>query len=223
MASSEKRSVLWPIPWLIGSGLVALSLHYLLSDRAGIIIARRFSKNLMEELKGEVTDDFLDLLLIYPAQAGQYQQLTMHAPSSLAWIPDGGRYFPHFHSAALFLAVAMAGAYCWSICRSRVKISAGLIVELALVSAIIVPFYLPKMHERYFYLADVLSLVLAFYLPSYFFVPLMMISISFFAYQPALFGVEPVPMGLLALGVFVLLVALLRHVFARLYPTHADG
>jgi hypothetical protein len=64
MASSEKRSALWPIPWLIGSGLVALSLHYLLSDRAGIIIAKRFSKNLMEGLKGKVTDDFLDLLLI---------------------------------------------------------------------------------------------------------------------------------------------------------------
>lgn len=64
MASSEKRSVLRPIPWLIGSGLLALSLHYLLSDRAGILIARRFSKNLMEELKGKVTDDFLDLLLI---------------------------------------------------------------------------------------------------------------------------------------------------------------
>jgi hypothetical protein len=38
-----------------------------------------------------------------------------------------------------------------------------------------------------------------------------MITISFFAYQPTLFGAEPVSMGFLALGVALLLVALLRH------------
>ena len=40
----------------------------------------------------------LDLLLIYPAQAGQYEQLTMHAPSALSWIPDSGRFYRLFLS-----------------------------------------------------------------------------------------------------------------------------
>ncbi|MFH1185397.1 MAG: hypothetical protein V1755_10220 [Chloroflexota bacterium] len=161
----------------------------------------------------------LELLLIYPSQAGQYEQLTMHAPTALAWIPDGGRYYPYFYTSALAVAATMALAFSWAIYRSSSKLTPGLLIELALISVILVPFFLPKMHERYFYLADLLSIVFAFYVPSHFFVPLLMITVSFFAYQPTLFGVEPVPMGLLALGVFILLVALLRHALARLFPS----
>jgi len=161
----------------------------------------------------------LDLLLIYPSQASQYEQLSMHAPSSLAWIPDSGRYYQYFYSSGMILAAAMAIAFSWAIYRSTVKLSPNLLIELALVSVVLVPFFLPKMHERYFYLADILSIVFAFYVPAYFFVPLLMITVSFFAYQPTLFGVEPVPMGLLALGVFFVLVALLRHALPRLFPS----
>jgi Gpi18-like mannosyltransferase len=35
-------------------------------------------------------------------------------------------------------------------------------LPVALLSAIALPFFLPRMHERYFFLADVLSLALAF-------------------------------------------------------------
>jgi Gpi18-like mannosyltransferase len=39
---------------------------------------------------------------------------------------------------------------------------------------VLVPFVLPSMHERYFYLADVLTLILAFYLPrQLWFVPII--------------------------------------------------
>jgi Gpi18-like mannosyltransferase len=161
----------------------------------------------------------LDLLQIYPSQASQYEQLSMHAPSSLAWIPDSGRYYQYFYSSGMILAAAMAIAFSWAIYRSSVKLTPDLLIELALVSVVLVPFFLPKMHERYFYLADILSIVFAFYVPAYFFVPLLMITVSFFAYQPTLFGVEPVSLGLLALGVFFVLVALLRHALPRLFPS----
>ena len=163
----------------------------------------------------------LDLLLIYPSQAGQYQQLTMHAPTALTWVPDGGRYYAYFYAAALTVTATLALAFSWAIYRSSTKLSPGLLVELSLISAILVPFFLPKMHERYFYLADVLSIVFAFYTPSHFFIPLLMTTISFFAYQPALFGVEPIPMALLALGVFIVLVVLVRHALPRLFPSPA--
>jgi Gpi18-like mannosyltransferase len=35
----------------------------------------------------------------------------------------------------------------------------------ATVSVAMIPFLLPKMHERYFYLMDVLTFILAFYIP----------------------------------------------------------
>jgi Gpi18-like mannosyltransferase len=161
----------------------------------------------------------LDLLLIYPAQAGQYQQLSMHAPSALSWLPDSGRFYPYFYPAGLILAASAALAYSLAVYRSRTEITPPLLVELALISVLMLPFVLPKMHERYFYVADVLSIILVFYVPRLFFVPLSMITISFFSYQPTLFGVEPVPIGLLALGVFVLLVVLGRDALAQLFPS----
>ena len=165
----------------------------------------------------------VELLLIYPSQAAQYGQLSMHAPTALAWIPDTGRYYSYFYSAGLILATATAIAFSWAIYRSSSKLTPDLIIELALISAILIPFCLPKMHERYFYLADLLSMVFVFYFPSYFFVPLLMIAISFFAYQPTLFGAEPIQVGLLALGVFILLIALLQHALPRLFPAASDG
>ena len=113
----------------------------------------------------------LELLLIYPAQAGQYERLTLHAPSALAWIPDTGRYFDYFNSAGLILAAAAALGLIWVIYKSPAKLTAQLLIELALISVVLMPFCLPRMHERYFYLADVLSIIVAFLIPSLFYVP----------------------------------------------------
>ncbi len=50
MASRLKRNLLRPIP-------------YLFSDRAGLFITKLWSKRLIEELYGKVTDKFLEFLL----------------------------------------------------------------------------------------------------------------------------------------------------------------
>jgi Gpi18-like mannosyltransferase len=161
----------------------------------------------------------IDLLLIYPSQVGQYEQLTMHAPSSMAWIPDGGRFYPYFYPVAVILTTAASLGFVWAVNRSSNKLTPGLLVQLALLCAVFVPFLLPKMHERYFYLADVLSIVVAFYYPALYWIPLAMIGASFFAYQPTLFGAEPVPIAALALVVLVLLVAIVRHTLPQLFPS----
>jgi Gpi18-like mannosyltransferase len=163
----------------------------------------------------------LDLLLIYPSQAAQYEQLSMHAPSALALIPSSGQFYPYFYPVGLVLGITVAivislGAY-WS----PVKLSPALLLELALLCAMWLPFLLPKMHERYFYPADVLSILLPFFVPQLFFVPVAMITVSFFAYQPTLFGVEPIPMGMLALVVFVLVTTVTRHAYPLLFPASA--
>ena len=58
----------------------------------------------------------------------------------------------------------------------------------ALVSLALTPFLLPKMHDRYFYPADVFSLVLAFFVPEAWFVPVAYQVISLTAYTPFLIG-----------------------------------
>ncbi len=61
------------------------------------------------------------------------------------------------------------------------------LVLAAAVSALLVPFLLPNMHERYFYLADVLTVIAAFWLPrKLWFAPLLTQFASLFAYIPFL-------------------------------------
>jgi amino acid transporter len=49
--------------------------------------------------------------------------------------------------------------------RNRDRLNDKAILALSLLFAIVIPFFLPHMHERYFYGADILSLILAFAVP----------------------------------------------------------
>lgn len=74
------------------------------------------------------------------------------------------------------------------------------VVSAALLSALFPPFFLPGAHERYFFAADALSVVYAFYDPRRWFVALLIQFASAFSYLPYLFGREPVPLPFLALA-----------------------
>ncbi len=134
----------------------------------------------------------------------------MHAPSLLSLIPNSGRFYPYFYPAGLILAIAVGLLLFIMIYKSQVGLTSSLLIELSLISVMLMPFVLPKMLDRYFYPADVLSILFAFYFPRYFYIPIGMSIISFFAYQPTLFQTEPVAIPVLALGILILLVVVIR-------------
>jgi len=102
--------------------------------------------------------------------------------------------------------------------KSPAKLTPSILLELALIAVLMIPFILPKMHERYFYPADVISIIFAFYFPRYLFVPILMSVISTLSYLPTLFGIEPIPLSLLALGIFILIIFLSRDAIIQLFP-----
>ncbi|MEO8456112.1 MAG: hypothetical protein ABI454_13230 [Sphingomicrobium sp.] len=99
------------------------------------------------------------LLTVYPGQAS-----AVYFPGKLAnpWMAgtmfakEAARgYFVFGYAAALATAVAIAALTSTSVRNSRAMLT------LSVLSATALPFLLPKMLERYFFLADVLSLALA--------------------------------------------------------------
>ena len=80
--------------------------------------------------------------------------------------------------------------------------------DLALLSSISIPYFLPKMHERYFFVADIVSILYAFWRPSHFWVAIIINLISFFAYGPFLLGTKAFDFSFLSLVLFVLIVYL---------------
>jgi Gpi18-like mannosyltransferase len=97
--------------------------------------------------------------MIYPAQSAAYD-----FPGSLAnpwiigtiWAPNWAR---QLHPLG-FAGAAAAGFGIAYLSRASVR-QPKMMLLLALLSALAIPFLLPKMHERYFLLADMLSLVAA--------------------------------------------------------------
>lgn len=103
------------------------------------------------------------ILGVYFQQAGQYHdRLTLNAPSVFALLPHGAEVdadlLAKLGIAAAFLLVL--GLLAWLFFYRR-RLTVHHILTAALILAIGVPLFLPYMHDRYFFLADALSVVWA--------------------------------------------------------------
>jgi Gpi18-like mannosyltransferase len=126
------------------------------------------------------------LLTVYVSQADQYGQLTLNAPSVYQFVPSGADV-SLLHTAGVVVTGLVVLALIGVVVLSRVELTPTRIVLAATTSAILVPFLLPSMHERYFYLADVLSVVAAFFLPRRLWaLPVLVQTASFLAYVQVL-------------------------------------
>ena len=121
-----------------------------------------------------------DLIMIYFRQANQYKRLTANAPNLYQWISND-----------FFSMVLPIGIICTAVIvliligltyRSRNKLTPENWVTLALLFSLVIPFFLPKMHDRYFFPADILSIIFAIYHPQFYPLPIIMQISSLISY-----------------------------------------
>ncbi len=159
---------------------------------------------------------FTELLFIYVDQTDIYSWLTINAPNIYQWVSV---YSDWINAGAVFLAAAVILFFCFICYRGLRDTEPGNIIRISLISLLIVPYFLPQMHERYFFPADVMSIVYAFYFPKYFYVPILVVMVSYFSYYPYLYPYEPVigfaylAIGLLAV-IIITVVELYRNGFS---------
>ena len=128
---------------------------------------------------GIIGRPWVDLLFIYVGQAGSSRDLSMHFPNPYVWIPNA--YYDWWPLGVVF-AVCVVLLVAVVVYKSRVKITADLTVLLAAYSVLVVPYTLPKMHDRYFFPAEIIAIVLAFYSPRYWYVPVVVSAVSILLY-----------------------------------------
>ena len=166
-----------------------------------------------------------NLLMIYFGQMDRYaylRLLSLNAPNLYRWVPKA--YYDFYPVGIAFAAMVVLGI-AYFVSKSRVEITADRLVFMAAFSVLIMPYFLPKMHDRFFFSADVIAIILAFYCPRYWYVPAVIGSVSFLAYMPFLFNrfiLQPwLPVALL------LLIAVLGRqfllMFSDKYPTTDGG
>ena len=141
---------------------------------------------------------------------------TYNAPSFYQWLPANASVYWKWVGIILAGIVVLAvAALAW---RSKQKITGAMLIKIALVFALALPFLLPSMHERYFYLADVLSILFAFYFPRYFFVAILVQLCSLLSYSPYFLNTQIVGLPYIAFVELVLSVIVFVDLILALYP-----
>lgn len=100
-----------------------------------------------------------DILGVYFNQMGEYPRLVLNAPSVYQFIPYGAELDEKLASR---LGIIGAGVLVLGLLGLGLRLRGRLDRETAMTIAVVlcvgVPFLLPHMHERYFFLADVFTL-----------------------------------------------------------------
>ncbi|HZB83260.1 MAG TPA: hypothetical protein VE288_10525 [Rubrobacteraceae bacterium] len=192
----------------------------------------------------------LDLLMVYPSQtrlfpgvaqsASNWQQwgpnnwgqnasnwqswargdLAWDGPNLYQWLPNNPGLFEKPGLILAGLLVCLLCLFCW---RSTVSFDRDMIVKVSLVSLLLVPFTLPEMHERYFFAADVVSIIYAFYWPKRFFIPILVVGASLLSYISFLFYHEElISAQYLAILMGVALIVTVVDLIKSLYPNMAE-
>ena len=127
-----------------------------------------------------------DTFSIYINQTESYPSLTLNCPTLWAFFPEES--FNIFGTAALFLAGAAVLLFCTYLYYNRAKLDAPLLFDAAYLFTLLIPFLLPRMHERYFYLAEALSVAYMLLHRNRAFIPPLLLFTTFDCYCAYLFS-----------------------------------
>ena len=156
------------------------------------------------------------MLTIYTSQIDLFLQLTINAPNMYSWFPIDA--YDYLHLASMIFGISVIFFYVATAYKSKVALTTPLLVYLAQASVLLVPYFLPKMHERYFFVSDVISIVFAFYFPKKAYLSVALNVLSFFSYQEFLFEKITIPQDVAALLLLVVVVVLAWQLVLLLHP-----
>ena len=125
----------------------------------------------------------MELINIYMAQGAQdVWSLSIKWPNIYQII--GNQFFLlEYASAGTWLILGILMVIMFSMAQKRYRITNEFIVQMALFFAILTPWFLPHMHERYGCVADILAIIYAMMNRKKFYFPLVQILVSFNSYM----------------------------------------
>jgi len=99
-----------------------------------------------------------DIFMVYFTQAQQYPMMTMNSASifGLLNIED---YSVVLEKISISVMIIFVLTIIFLICRKKISWTPNFVFSSAFVFSLIIPFLLPHMHDRYFYIAEILSVI----------------------------------------------------------------
>jgi Gpi18-like mannosyltransferase len=153
---------------------------------------------------------WIECFTVYFSQFERFRSLRMTAPNLWQF---ADRLVVYEVGVVIGLAAALIAGAALAITSTRLRPSPRTLLLVSAASAAFMPFLLPKMHERFFLPAEVLALALAFAVPRYWSIAVLLQIGTLLAYMHYLAGVTRAPqwaVAPVAMAVGLLIVALLE-------------
>lgn len=156
-----------------------------------------------------------ELLTIYFSQSGQYSKLSMNAPNPYYLLGDSTDNMLSF--VGICICAVILGMLIYLLYSKQFELTSEVTVTISLLFLIAMPFFLPHMHERYFYAADVVAIIYAFYRPKRWYVAVTTGISSLLCYLPFLFGTKPISLNIAVLLMTFSLAAVGVDLFGQIF------
>jgi len=130
--------------------------------------------------------------------------------------------FPDLQHAALYACIILTLIVVIYWLMHWREVTMDMMLEAALFFAIFLPFVMPKIHERYFYLADMLSILYAAKHARRRFMPLLVAGASLMSYCSYLMRQRPIDQRILAVMMFAALVIVSYDLLKRMRVNRAS-
>ena len=161
---------------------------------------------------------FSDTFSIYLSQTQAYPYLSLNAPSFWSLIDNG--YFDALAGAPVLLAMSLCLMLLLAALWHGDRLDDRGLLLLGLVFSLTIPWLLPRMHERYFYLAELLSLVYGAMYPKRIAVPGILMAGGFLIYSQYLFGGAPILSLRLVAAIYGALILYLLWSLLQIFKTN---
>lgn len=142
---------------------------------------------------------------IYFEQVGETQDLVYNFPSIYNLLPNEQQIF---RTAGLLFTICALGIIAVYTLNTNKEYDSKDIIELGLITVIIITYFMPGMHDRYMYIADILSLIYCICNKKRIFIAIGVNFMSFNSYIAYLFGYPLIDIKIASLIQFIILIML---------------
>lgn len=156
-----------------------------------------------------------ELLLVYVNQGNTEPWMLSWNWPNIYLLFGPTNFYETYKTAGILGTLAVIMLVLYETAKKWRTIDNRMILQSMLVFALLVPFTLPYMHERYGYLADILMVLYAIVCPGKLYLAVLQILLSFTAYLGYLHGSSAVPQVWYCFGMIFLIVDVMREVFAN--------
>ncbi len=115
----------------------------------------------------------------------------------------------------ILITIALYGIIAFLVLRKKLKFDTQKIIEFGMLSIMIATFLLPQMHDRYLYMADILSILYFVFNKDKIYIPIGISLISLYTYSAFLFDNTIINIQYVAYFYLILLIVLSKDIYNK--------